>query len=193
MNKYNKKMMHERELIYDAKRAIHRTDVEKKDRASIAKHWYKNAQIYIMESNKQERKNLMDDMPIDNRATSPNKMRDYGKPTSPVAMRMAATKSGLPMKESPAMMYGGKKGDESKSRRDYESPMKMYGGKKGDMSKSKRDYESPMAMRETPLMKALVGNQDKLPEALQAEIKASPAKMYGGKKGDMSKSRRDYK
>lgn len=193
MNKYDKKMMHERELIYDAKRAIHRTDVEKKDRASIAKHWYKNAQIYIMESNKQERKNLMDDMPIDNRATSPNKMRDYGKPTSPVAMRMAATKSGLPMKESPAMMYGGKKGDESKSRRDYESPMKMYGGKKGDMSKSKRDYESPMAMRETPLMKALVGNQDKLPEALQAEIKASPAKMYGGKKGDMSKSRRDYK
>jgi len=124
-----------------------------------------------MESNKQERKNLMDDMPIDNRATSPNKMRDYGKPTSPVAMRMSATKSGLPMKESPAMMYG---------------------GKKGDMSKSKRDYESPMAMRETPLMKALVGNQDKLPEALQAEIKASPAKMYGGKKGDMSKSKRDY-
>ena len=146
-----------------------------------------------MESNKQERKNLMDDMPIDNRATSPNKMRDYGKPTSPVAMRMADTKSGLPMKESPAMMYGGKKGDESKSKKDYESPMKMYGGKKGDMSKSKRDYESPMAMRETPLMKALVGNQDKLPEALQAEIKASPAKMYGGKKGDMSKSRRDYK
>jgi len=102
-----------------------------------------------MESNKQERKNLMDDMPIDNRATSPNKMRDYGKPTSPVAMRMAATKEGLPMKESPAMMYGGKEGDESKSR---------------------RDYKSPMTMRETPLMKALVGNQDKLPEALQAEI-----------------------
>ena len=43
MNKYDKKMMHERELIYDAKRAIHRTDVEKKDRASRAKHWYKNA------------------------------------------------------------------------------------------------------------------------------------------------------
>jgi hypothetical protein len=105
------------------------------------------------------------------RAVSPNKMKDYGKPTSPVAMRMSATKSGLPMKESPAMMYG---------------------GNKGDMSKSKRDYESPMAMRETPLMKALVGNQDKLPEALQAEIKASPAKMYGGKKGDMSKSKRDY-
>lgn len=104
----------------------------------------------------------MDDMPIDNRASalknvnkgygyelSPNKMRDYGKPTSPVAMRMAATKEGLPMKESPAMMYGGKEGDESKSR---------------------RDYGSPMTMRETPLMKALVGNQDKLPEALQAEI-----------------------
>ena len=181
-------MIHDRELIYDAKGAIHRTDVEKKDRSSIAKHWYKNAQVYIMESNKQERKNLLKDMPIDNRGSALN----YGKPTSPVAMRMAATKEELPMKKSPAMMYGGKKGDESKSRRDYESPMKMYGGKKGDMSKSKRDYESPMAMRETPLMKALVGNQDKLPEALQAEILKSPAKMYGGKKGDMSKSRRDY-
>lgn len=43
MNKYDKKMMHERELIYDAKKAIHRTDVEKKDKSSIAKHWYKNA------------------------------------------------------------------------------------------------------------------------------------------------------
>jgi|TARA_R110001592_G_C12725065_1_gene709306 hypothetical protein len=145
-----------------------------------------------MESKKQERKNLMDEMPIDNRASAA-KMMDYGKPSSPVAMRMAATKSALPMGHTPMKMYGGKKGDESKSKRDYESPMKMYGGKKGDMSKSRRDYESPMAMRETPLMKALVGEQDKLPEALQAEILKSPAKMYGGKKGDMSKSRRDYK
>ena len=45
-------------------------------------------------------------MPIDNRGSALN----YGKPTSPVAMRMAAIKEGLPMKESPAMMYGGKKG-----------------------------------------------------------------------------------
>ena len=145
-----------------------------------------------MESKKQERKNLMDEMPIDNRASAA-KMMDYGKPSSPVAMRMAATKSALPMGYSPVKMYGGKKGDESKSKKDYDSPVKMYGGKKGDMSKSRRDYESPMAMRETPLMKALVGEQDKLPEALQAEILKSPAKMYGGKKGDMSKSRRDYK
>jgi len=113
-----------------------------------------------MESNKQERKNLMDDMPIDNRASAA-KMMDYGKASSPVAMRMAATKAGLPMKESPMKMYGGKKGDESKSRRDYD------------------DYMSPMAMRETPLMKALVGDQDKLPEALQAEILKSPAKYVG--------------
>ena len=133
-------MIHDRELVYDAKGAIHRTDVEKKDRSSIAKHWHKNAQVYIMESNKQERKNLLKDMPIDNRGSALN----YGKPTSPVAMRMADTKSGLPMKESPVMMYD-------------KSPMKMYD-------------KSPMAMRETPLMKALVGNQDRLPENLQKEI-----------------------
>ena len=36
-------MIHDRELVYDAKGAIHRTDVEKKDRSSIAKHWHKNA------------------------------------------------------------------------------------------------------------------------------------------------------
>jgi membrane-bound lytic murein transglycosylase len=38
-------------------------------------------------------------------------------------------------------MYGGNKGDESRSHRDYEAN-EMYGGKKGDMSKSRRDYET---------------------------------------------------
>ena len=38
-------------------------------------------------------------------------------------------------------MYGGNKGNESRSHRDYEAN-EMYGGKKGDMSKSRRDYES---------------------------------------------------
>ena len=36
--------------------------------------------------------------------------------------------------------YGGNKGDESMSKKDYGAPTKMYGGKKGDMSKSRRDY-----------------------------------------------------
>ena len=36
--------------------------------------------------------------------------------------------------------YGGNKGDESMSDRDYSSPASMYGGKKGDMSKSRKDY-----------------------------------------------------
>ncbi len=36
--------------------------------------------------------------------------------------------------------YGGNKGDESMSDRDYSAPTKMYGGKKGDMSKSRKDY-----------------------------------------------------
>jgi len=38
--------------------------------------------------------------------------------------------------------YGGKKGDESKSRRDYEANEGKYGGNKGDESKSHRDYEA---------------------------------------------------
>ena len=44
-------------------------------------------------------------------------------------------------KGAPTKMYGGKKGDDSKSKKDYESPAKMYGGKKGDDSKSKKDYK----------------------------------------------------
>ena len=38
--------------------------------------------------------------------------------------------------------YGGKKGDESKSHRDYEANEGKYGGNKGDESKSHRDYET---------------------------------------------------
>ena len=44
-------------------------------------------------------------------------------------------------KGAPTKMYGGKKGDDSKSKKDYESPAKMYGGKKGDDSKSRKDYK----------------------------------------------------
>ena len=38
--------------------------------------------------------------------------------------------------------FGGKKGDDSKSKKDYEGPGE-YAGKKGDDSKSKKDYEGP--------------------------------------------------
>ena len=132
-----------------------------------------------MESNKQERKNLVDDNPVAKEASvlknlnkgygqevkSPMAMMKSKKPSTAFAMKMSETKSGLPMKgdldkdgkmsgyatkrqmaieknmsDSPAKMYGGKKGDMSKSKRDYESPAKMYGGKKGDESKSRRDY-----------------------------------------------------
>ncbi len=48
---------------------------------------------------------------------------------------------------------------------------------------------------ESPMEKELVGKQKNLPEALKAKIEAapeSPAKMYGGNKGDDSKSKKDY-
>ena len=52
--------------------------------------------------------------------------------------------TGMMMKKDMSPMnrqkYGGNKGDESMSDRDYSSPATMYGGKKGDMSKSRRDY-----------------------------------------------------
>ena len=45
---------------------------------------------------------------------------------------------------------------------------------------------------ESPMEKELKGGQKNLPVDLQEAIKASPAKMYGGKKGDDSKSKKDY-
>jgi hypothetical protein len=122
-----------------------------------------------MESSKQERKNLVDDNPMAKRESSMAMMKSK-KPSTAFAMKMSEKKSALPMNmpdspmkkalvgnqdklpqalqddikaapDSPAKMYGGKKGDMSKSKKDYESPAKMYGGKKGDMSKSKRDYK----------------------------------------------------
>ena len=70
--------------------------------------------------------------------------------------------------------YGGNKGDESKSHRDYmeeeETSEGKYGGNKGDESKSHRDY---MEEEETH------------------EGETSEGK-YGGNKGDESKSHRDY-
>jgi hypothetical protein len=51
---------------------------------------------------------------------------------------------GSKMKGSAMMMKGAMKGDQSKSRLDYESPAKM-GAKKGDQSKSRLDYEGSPA------------------------------------------------
>jgi hypothetical protein len=48
MNKYDKKMMHEHELISDAEKqadakgAIHRTDEAKKSGHKLSKHWHNN-------------------------------------------------------------------------------------------------------------------------------------------------------
>ena len=101
-----------------------------------------------MESNKQERKNLVDDNPVAKEASalknvnkgygqevkSPMAMMKSKKPSTAFAMKMSETKSGL-----------------------------------------------PMSMPDSPMKKALVGNQDRLPQGLQDDIKAasdSPAKMY---------------
>ena len=92
---------------------------------------------------------------------------------------------------SPAKMYGGKKGDESKSKLDYESPAKMYGGKKGDESKSKKDYESPAknmnkgyGPMETSAAKQTAKQKKNLPKQIVDAIAAkakSPAKKNGMK------------
>ena len=119
-----------------------------------------------MESNKQERKNLVNDNPMAKRASEGSPAKNMNKG------------------------YG----------QEVKSPMAMMKNKKPStafaMKMSETRSALPMSMPDSPMKKALVGNQDRLPQVLQDDIKAasdSPAKMYGGKEGDMSKSRRDYK
>jgi hypothetical protein len=113
-----------------------------------------------MESNKQERKNLVDDNPVQKEASalknvnkgygqevkSPMAMMKSKKPSTAFAMKMSETKSAL-----------------------------------------------PMSMPDSPMKKALVGNQNRLPQGLQDDIKAapeSPAKMYNS--DDSGNSNMDY-
>jgi len=109
--------------------------------------------------------------------------------------------------ESPAKMYGKKKDSPAHNQnKGYESagqerknlmndnPIASHGSWMAKHSQSRMG--SPMKMDYgSPMEKELVGKQKNLPEALKAKIEAapeSPAKMYGGKKGDESKSKRDY-
>jgi len=64
--------------------------------------------------------------------------------------------------------FGGKKGDESKSRRDYEED--EYGGKKGDESKSKRDYEGDEKEAEDEAVKAVGDSLQDLKASYKKEV-----------------------
>mgnify|MGYP003626678771 FL=1 len=95
-----------------------------------------------MESNKQERKNLVDMDPI--QKESAVAMMKSKKPSTAFAMKMSETRSALPMKGD-LDKDGKMSGYESKRQMAIEknmsdSPAKMYGGKKGDESKSRKDY-----------------------------------------------------
>ena len=104
-----------------------------------------------MESNKQERKNLVNDNPMAKRASEGSPAKNLNKG------------------------YGS----------EVKSPMAMMKSKKPStafaMKMSETRSALPMNMPDSPMKKALIGDQDKLPQALQDDIKAapdSPAKMY---------------
>ena len=82
--------------------------------------------------------------------------------------------------------YGGKKGDESKSRRDYEANEGKYGGNKGDESRSHRDY-----MEEEETSEGKYGGNKGDESKSHRDYESNEGK-YGGNKGDESKSHRDY-
>jgi len=78
---------------------------------------------------------------------------------------------------------------------EVKSPMAMMKSKKPStafaMKMSETKSALPMNMPDSPMKKALIGNQDKLPQALQDDIKAapdSPAKKVAPRKREEAKS-----
>ena len=55
------------------------------------------------------------------------------------------------------------------------------------MPNFKKNKSAFMMKGKSPIMKALIGNQNKLPVELQEKIKAAPTRMYG-KKASMAKN-----
>ena len=104
-----------------------------------------------MESAKQERKNLMKDMPIDKRASGGSWMSKHSQSRmggSPAMLKNAP----MEMKEKGGMMM-------------KDAPMEM-------------GHESPAKKGHSPMEKELVGKQENLPEALKAKIEAAPEMKY---------------
>ena len=95
-----------------------------------------NYKTPMQNQNKSYESRDLKDMPIISRATVGSSISKHMS----TPMQMGGSK----MKESAMMMKGAMKGDQSKSRLDYESPAKM-GAKKGDQSKSRLDYEGSPA------------------------------------------------
>ena len=81
---------------------------------------------------------------------------------------------------SPAKMYGGKKGDESKSKKDYESPAKNMNKGYGPMETSKSPAKQT-AKQKKNLPKQIV-------DAIAAKQGKSPAKMNKGMKYDIKEA-----
>ena len=104
---------------------------------------------YGPETNKQERKNLMQDMPVVKDATGG---RSWMSKHSKSALHMGHSPAEMGH-DSPAKKYGAMKGDQSKTRLDYKNYKgtdKGYhghsGSSHGDQSASKADYTSAAAM-----------------------------------------------
>ena len=109
----------------------------------------------------------------------------------------------MPNNETPAYNlnkgYGSESNSQEKKDLMKDNPIaRDASGARGSswMSKHSKSMGSPMKMmKDSPMEKELVGKQANLPDALKSKIEAapeSPAKMYGGKKGDDSKSKKDY-
>ena len=60
------------------------------------------------------------------------------------------------------------------------------------MPKFKKNKSAFMMKGKSPIMKALIGDQDKLPIELQEKIKAAPTKMYGAKASAIKNYKKGY-
>ena len=149
---------------------------------------------YGPETNKQERKNLMQDMPVVKDATGG---RSWMSKHSKSALHMGHSPAEMGH-DSPAKKYGAMKGDQSKTRLDYKNYKgtdKGYhghsGSSHGDQSASKADYTSAATMspykmgHDSPAIKE--GEKPKTKKELAAESRLK------GMKALAKKAKKDWK
>ena len=152
-----------------------------------------------MESAKQERKNLMKDMPVDRVASggswmskhSQSKMGSPAKMASPLDkagargnhpnhMKEGADNSGNPNAATSSEYWRVHQQRQHHAQRGEgtPSPSTEKGPKKKEGIMMKEEMKDSPAKMKSPMEKELVGKQKNLPEALKAKIEAAPEMRY---------------
>ena len=141
-----------------------------------------------MESAKQERKNLMKDMPVDRVASGGSWMSKHSqsKMGSPAKMASPLDKAGARGNHPNHMKEGADNSGNPNAATSSEywrvHQQRQHHAQRGEGTPSPSTEKGPKKkegiMMKSPMEKELVGKQKNLPEALKAKIEAAPEMRY---------------